>query len=93
VDGTATVAGGRVKLVDLGITTSGLEAFVDSTTLFTQGGNLDPAGGYYVSGGNVYADDFATISNNVTLRNGYSVVISAENANRTVTFPQLYPAN
>lgn len=93
VTATPTVAGGVVTLGTIGVTTSGLEEFVDTITLFTQGGGLNPSGTYLVGGGNVIADDFVTVSNNVPVRNGYSMVISAESADRLVTFPQNYPAN
>ena len=83
--------GGVVTLASIGLTTSSLEEFIDSITLFIQGGNLNPSGSYYVGGGQVYADDFFTPAGSTVLRNGHAFVISAENADRIWRQTQQHP--
>jgi hypothetical protein len=75
----------------LGLTNSGLEEFVDSITLFLQGGDLNPAGSFYVGLGTVYADDFFTPADDTLLRNGAAVIISAESADRVWKQTPTYP--
>ncbi len=88
---TSTVAGGNLTLGSLGLTNSGLEEFVDSITLFLQGGELNPSGSYYVGLGTVYADDFFTPADDALLRNGAAVIISAESADRVWKQTPTYP--
>ncbi len=88
-----TAGGGVTPLGSVGFTTSSFASFQDSITLFTQGGELNPAGSYFTSGSNIIADDFFTVANNVPLRNGYAVAVTVEEANRILTINQQHPSN
>ena len=87
---TPTTAGGYSTLGSFGLTSSGLQDYSDSITLYAQGGNLNPAGAYYTAGSDILADDFSTIANDTLLRNGYAFIVSVENDDRTLT---LLPQN
>ena len=87
---TPTTAGGYTTLGSFGLTSSGLEDYSDSITLYTQGGDLNPSGAFFTAGSDILADDFSTIANGTLLRNGYAFIVSVENADRTLT---LLPQN
>ena len=79
---TPTTAGGYTTLGSFGLTSSGLEDYSDSITLYTQGGDLNPSGAFFTAGSDILADDFSTIANGTLLRNGYAFIVSVENADR-----------
>ena len=87
---TPTTAGGYVTLGSFGLGTSGLDEYADSITLFTQGGDLNPSGSFYLVGTDVVGDDFSTLANDTLLRNGNAFVVAAENENKIL---KLAPQN
>jgi hypothetical protein len=89
---TPTAAGAKSNLVAAGFATSGLENFTDSILTFTQGNDLDPLQGYYTTAGGLVLDDFVTPANTATLRNGYAIGVTVENADRTLTVSQQHPS-
>lgn len=91
VVGSPTVGGGLTNLVAAGFASSGLEDFTDSILTLVQGGDLNPLQGYYTKVGGLVLDDFSTPANNATLRNGYAIGITVENADRTLNLSQQHP--
>lgn len=85
--------GGVTPLGTVGFTTSAFADYQDSITLFQQGGNLNPTGSFFTAGPNLIADDYATNSNAVPLRNGSALAVTVEVADRVLTITQQHPAN
>lgn len=86
-----TTAGALTNLRNAGFASSGLEDFTDSLTKFLQGGDLNPEQAYFTSSGDLLLDDFATVANDATLRNGHAIGVTVENADRTLTLSQQHP--
>lgn len=88
---TPTTAGGYTTIGSFGLRTSELDEYSDSITLYTQGGDLNPSGSFYLVGGDVVGDDFFTVANDTLVRNGHAFIVTPQNEDEILTLTPQNP--
>jgi hypothetical protein len=89
---TTSAAGAQSNLRASGYAASGLEDFVDSISTFTQGGAFNVLRTQYTNASDLVNDDFTTVDNTSTARNGAAVAVAVDGAaDRVLTLQQNHP--